>query len=261
MPWFKFRRSWFVFFKRISKDDVIVLLECIEAFLAETELPKVPERLEYIWLMMQLDLEGDVKRLKKAAETRRFAGRKGGSPRKTVQEDPAAENNLPVSENKNNCVRMKEGDTEKDINNKETDKDKETDSEEDQDTLEEDKDTVENKKLEREKETVDIPPLSPPEGGKGLFDQFWSVYPRKACKAAARKAFDKLNVTDEKLAELLDELARLKRSGLWTRGNGQDIPFASTWLNGKRRKDTGAEARRPGDDFLEMLYPGRERHA
>lgn len=75
-------------------------------------------------------------------------------------------------------------------------------------------------------------------GGKhdGEFSQFWSAYPKKQGKAAARKAFDKaLRKSDPQT--LLNAMEAQKRSDQWTRDGGRYIPLASTWLNGERWND------------------------
>jgi hypothetical protein len=96
-----------------------------------------------------------------------------------------------------------------------------------------------------------IPPLSPnslkppkekpPKGGKKKvphtdeeFDRFWAAYPRKVCKKAARKAFDKVE-TD--IDTLLYALEQHKKSDQWRKGNGQFIPHPATWLNNERWED------------------------
>ena len=264
MPWFKFRKSWLELFHKMSREEENRLLDCIDAYLSETELPELQEKLEYVWLLIKQDLAVDLAQVKNAREGQCSTGRKRGRPRKTVQPDPATENDPPVSENNNDCVRVREGDAEinKNINgnieiNKEKEIDKEIELIKETDS-EEDKDTAENKKLEREQETVDITPsLCPPKGDKGRFEQFWAAYPRKDGKADARKAFAKLKVTDEKLTMLLDALARQRRSDQWTRENGRYIPYASTWLNGARWEDAEPEISRPMNPFLEMLYAER----
>ena len=235
MSWFKFRGSWVALFHKMNKQESDLLLDCIDAYLSETEVPELPEKLELAWLLIEQDLAEDLGRVKNAREAHREAGKKGGRPRKTSE--TTEESPLSASESKRSRIRIRE--------------------EKEEEQEEQDKDSEEEKKLEREQETIDIPPLPPPEGGKGLFDQFWAAYPRKASKAAARKAFEKLKVTDEKLTMLLDALARQRRSDQWTRENGRYIPYASTWLNGARWEDAEPEISRPMNPFLEMLYAER----
>ena len=66
------------------------------------------------------------------------------------------------------------------------------------------------------------------------FEKFWSAYPRKEGKQKARSAFEKVTVD---LDVLLVALEAQKKSSQWTKDNGQFIPHAATWLNGKRWED------------------------
>lgn len=66
------------------------------------------------------------------------------------------------------------------------------------------------------------------------FEKFWEVYPRKEGKQKARAAFEKVTVS---LDVLLKAVEQQKKSAQWCKDNGQFIPHASTWLNGKRWED------------------------
>ncbi|WP_191334909.1 hypothetical protein [Amycolatopsis acidiphila] len=79
--------------------------------------------------------------------------------------------------------------------------------------------------------------------GSDLFSEFWDAYPRKAGKAAARKAWPKavkaMKATEDATsAERLVAAARYW-AGLWERADieTQYIPHPATWLNGKRWDD------------------------
>ena len=69
------------------------------------------------------------------------------------------------------------------------------------------------------------------------FETFWKAYPRHESKQAARKAFDKLKVSDGLLQTMLTAIERQKKTAQWAENNGQFIPHPSTWLNGKRWED------------------------
>jgi len=69
------------------------------------------------------------------------------------------------------------------------------------------------------------------------FQAFWSAYPRKTAKANAFKAFEKLNPDDDLMRVILRALSRWSKSEQWTKDNGQYIPHAATWLNGRRWED------------------------
>ena len=64
------------------------------------------------------------------------------------------------------------------------------------------------------------------------FETFWSVYPRKACKVVARRAFEKICADDETLEALLGSISRARR--VWTGRELRHVPHASTWLNQRR---------------------------
>jgi hypothetical protein len=66
------------------------------------------------------------------------------------------------------------------------------------------------------------------------FERFWKCYPRKEGKQKARAAFAKVDVD---IGTLLAALEQQKKSAQWLKNNGEFIPHASTWLNGKRWED------------------------
>lgn len=69
------------------------------------------------------------------------------------------------------------------------------------------------------------------------FAEFWMAYPRKAAKADAEKAWNKLRPDRTLQAEILASLAKQSRSQDWTKDNGKFIPHPATWLNGRRWLD------------------------
>ena len=69
------------------------------------------------------------------------------------------------------------------------------------------------------------------------FERFWAVYPRKAAKAAARRAFDRIN-PDEALMEIMTTaIEKWKKTEQWNDNDGQYIPHPATWLNQRRWED------------------------
>lgn len=64
------------------------------------------------------------------------------------------------------------------------------------------------------------------------FDRFWSAYPRKVAKLAARKAWDKHKPD---LQTVLDALAWQTRE--WARDDPRFIPHPASWLNAGRWDD------------------------
>jgi hypothetical protein len=72
------------------------------------------------------------------------------------------------------------------------------------------------------------------------FKTFYSAYPRKVAPDAARKAFDKRDVTDELLALML---AAIEAQGLKAKcdaGEARFVCHPATWLNEGRWKDDDA---------------------
>ncbi len=86
------------------------------------------------------------------------------------------------------------------------------------------------------KQDIDDTTPIPPKGDE-RFDRFWSAYPRKTGKDAARKAFARRKVNDELLQQMLDAIEAQKQSEQWTRNGGQFIPHPATWLNQGRWQD------------------------
>lgn len=62
------------------------------------------------------------------------------------------------------------------------------------------------------------------------FDRFWTAYPKKLGKGAARKAWDKAKC-DRFTNRILDTLELCKSSEQWVKDGGQFIPHPATWLN------------------------------
>lgn len=71
----------------------------------------------------------------------------------------------------------------------------------------------------------------------GLFELFWTAYPKKKAKDDARKAWDKRRPNDALLAVMLRALERQKQSPDWQKESGRYIPYPATWLNDGRWTD------------------------
>lgn len=70
---------------------------------------------------------------------------------------------------------------------------------------------------------------------ESVFDAFWSVYPKKTGKEAARKAFKKIPKSAHPL--LVPAVEAQKKSRQWMEDNGRFIPNPATWLNQGRWDD------------------------
>ena len=102
------------------------------------------------------------------------------------------------------------------------------------------------------------PPTSPRRGSGRKksadmdgFALFWQEYPRKAAKAAALKAWQKLNPSPELVERILDHVRDHKRSPDWIKDGGQFVPHPATFLNGRRWEDDIPPDTGPG-----MAYHG-----
>lgn len=69
------------------------------------------------------------------------------------------------------------------------------------------------------------------------FNRFWSAYPRKRDKGAARRAWEKTARIRPALPVLLEKIAAQCQSPDWRKDGGQFIPYPATWLNGERWDD------------------------
>ena len=69
------------------------------------------------------------------------------------------------------------------------------------------------------------------------FDAFWSAYPRKIGKGAARKAWARAADRPHVAAVIANIRAHVD-SDQWQREGGQFVPHPATWLNQKRWADT-----------------------
>lgn len=71
----------------------------------------------------------------------------------------------------------------------------------------------------------------------GLFNQFWSAYPKKIARGAAEKSFSKIKPSKDLLEQMLAAVKQQSASDAWIKEGGQYIPNPSTWLNQRRWED------------------------
>ena len=83
------------------------------------------------------------------------------------------------------------------------------------------------------------------------FDAFWSIYPRKVGKGAAKKSFERAILKTD-LKTILDAVEAQRQSPQWQRDGGQFIPHPATWLNQERWDDEVETG--DGMDNLRNLY-------
>lgn len=70
------------------------------------------------------------------------------------------------------------------------------------------------------------------------FNSLWRLYPNRKDKQAARKAWAKLNPSDEMSRRIISHVeARAKTDKAWLKDGGQFVPMLSTFLNNARWED------------------------
>ena len=97
----------------------------------------------------------------------------------------------------------------------------------------------------------------------GLFDKFWSAYPKKKAKDDAKKAFDKRKPDRVLLDLMLSAIATQSKSEDWLKDGGKFIPYPATWLDDGRWQDeaTAINKPKPGPDPMQAVFAERDRKA
>lgn len=70
-----------------------------------------------------------------------------------------------------------------------------------------------------------------------LFKCFWDLYPKKRAKKNAEREWKKLKPDNLLYHTIVNALEKWKLTDEWKKENGQFIPYASTWLHGRRWED------------------------
>ena len=100
---------------------------------------------------------------------------------------------------------------------------------------------------------------------KDLFAQFWAAYPKRKDRAKAQKAFAKLHPDEQLLAEILAALDWQKKTPDWLKDGGQFVPYAATYLNGRRWEDEPPQnempARQAASDLMWALDENGRKYA
>lgn len=96
-------------------------------------------------------------------------------------------------------------------------------------------------------------PKAVPEHKPERFEGFWAFYPRGENRKAAAKAWDRLKPDDALIDQMAAALKQQKRSEQWLRGIG--IPYASSWINGRRWEDDLEKASCVQDSAPQMFDP------
>lgn len=91
------------------------------------------------------------------------------------------------------------------------------------------------------------------------FDSFWSAYPKKKAKEAAKKAWVKLKPNEALVKTIIADVEAQKRSEDWKKEKGKYIPYPATYLNGKRWEDEGGsfkydDTHDSDEDLGDLMY-------
>lgn len=191
---------------------------------------------------------------------RRENGRNGGRPASTDNQEapkpePENEKAEPDTEAKENPVETEDKPVENQSGTK-------PEPNHNQEVTKPEPDKIYDVDVDGDKDVdVDIysyPPTSPRRGSGRKksadmdgFALFWQEYPRKAAKAAALKAWQKLNPSPELVERILAHVRDHKRSPDWIKDGGQFVPYPATFLNGQRWEDDIPPDTGPG-----MAYHG-----
>lgn len=94
------------------------------------------------------------------------------------------------------------------------------------------------------------------------FENFWSSYPRRVGKGAARKVWSKIKPDGLMLGQMLVAIQDQKETDGWKKDNGIYIPHPATWLNQERWLDeTQKKRQEPKYDPDRMAAKERELEA
>lgn len=125
---------------------------------------------------------------------------------------------------------------------------KQNEASEKQEQTESKKENKKENKIENKKKSYDA------DG----FAAFWAAYPKKAGKADALKAWNKL-APDVVLQEQMGKALEVqKQSQQWRKDGGQYIPMPATWLNGRRWEDEAPQAQSQESQFDRMMAWAKE---
>ena len=86
-----------------------------------------------------------------------------------------------------------------------------------------------------------LPPSSRNNDVAAAFDLFWSAYPKKKSKGAARKAFAKA-IKCVEVSAMITTIKSQKVTEGWTKEGGQFIPYPASWLNAEGWEDEVAKS-------------------
>ena len=209
------------------------LMRSLLVYSATGETEELCGNERFVWPTVKAMVDDDKAKRAKRAEANRQNGKKGGRP--------------PADEHQKNPL----GFLETQWVSKESTPPSEREEREEKERKKQrkNKEEIEEKELPTPKENVigdsgRIAATAPPKNPSGMskkmqadFDAFWSAYPRKVGKGAARKSFVKAMGKGVTLQTLLEAIEQQKRCKQWNKDGAEYIPHPSTWLNQERWED------------------------
>ena len=90
---------------------------------------------------------------------------------------------------------------------------------------------------EKENENINTPPTPRTGVMDERFESFWSAYPKKVGKGAAKASFMKIKPSQELTDKMIRAVKAASKTDQWQKDKGQFIPNPSTWLNQGRWED------------------------
>lgn len=88
------------------------------------------------------------------------------------------------------------------------------------------------------------------------FAEFWSLYPRKEGKGAARKVWARLAPGPDLVASILGAVECQRDWPQWRKDGGQYVPHPATWLHQERWADEGGLLRGMADEERQLIPSG-----
>ena len=196
-------------YQKLSDAEFGRLVRVALHYVRTGEEANVSGREELLWDGMKLDIDRDIENYVKTVAVKSNAGKKGAYARWYGMAD---DGKRMADDGKNATAINRNGKNAQD-QDQDQDQDKST-------------------------------PLPPKEENAARFDEFWAAYPRKDAKQDARKAWAKIKLNDALFEKILAALDKHTQSKSWLDDGGKYIPYAASWLNGKRWED-GEESESP----------------
>lgn len=226
---FIFYRSFRLAAQALSKEERADLYDAICDYALDGKTPESFEgAMLGIFYMAQMQIDINNEKYKKKVEARREAGRKSGEARRNEQTGTKRTNVDFVQQNEQTGTKRTDNDT---VNDTVNDTDNVNGNGNENVTVNDTDNGIKNDN--------NIPPKSPQGDGEKKpslqerrFESFWSVYPKKKAKDAARRAWMRLKPDENLCATIVESVSEhIARDPSWSKDGGQYIPHPATYLN------------------------------